>query len=117
MTFRVPNKYRDRSASVISRYGSVGDDGNGIFLVPIFGHKFQCIASNGGGWEHVSVMGPGRVPNWDEMCRIKNLFWGEDGIAVQYHPPKSEYVNDHKHVLHLWSPVDGGFPRPPKEYV
>lgn len=64
------------------------------------------IASDGQGWEHVSVHGTtGRgefTPSWDQMCFIKDLFWDEDDCVIQYHPPKSEYVNKHKNTLHLW---------------
>ena len=46
-------------------------------------------------WEHVSVSAEGRCPTWDEMCFIKDLFWDKHEIAVQYHPPESEYVRCH----------------------
>jgi hypothetical protein len=65
-------------------------------------------------WEHVSVslarVGKARLPNWEEMQFVKNLFWHEEDCVVQFHPPKSEYVNNYR-VLHLWRSPD--FPRPP----
>lgn len=72
-----------------------------------------------GEWEHVSVhaktaKGQERTPNWAEMCWVKNLFWGPEECVVQYHPPASEYVNHHPHVLHLWRPVNKTIPTPPK---
>ena len=42
------------------------------------------------------------------------MFWDEEDCVVQYHPPKSDYVNIHKNCLHLWRPTDGELPRPPK---
>lgn len=33
---------------------------------------------------------------------MKDLFWSEDETVIQFHPPKSEYVNQHPYVLHLW---------------
>lgn len=54
------------------------------------------------GWEHVSVSTPKRTPNWTEMCLVKDLFWDEEETVIQFHPPKSQYVNNHPHVLHLW---------------
>ena len=39
------------------------------------------IASWGGGWEHVSVCPENRTPNWDEMCKIKDMFWNDDEVA------------------------------------
>jgi hypothetical protein len=46
------------------------------------------------------------------MCYVKNLFWGEDVSVMQLHPPKSEYVNNHKYCLHLWRPVNAEIPLP-----
>ena len=41
-----------------------------------------------------------------------NLF-GEEEAVVQIHPPKSEYVNNHQFVLHLWKPTKDALPLPP----
>jgi len=65
------------------------------------------------GWEHVSVSGPNRCPNWPEMCWVKDLFWEKHEMVVQYHPPESEYVNLHPHCLHLWRHQTLPFPMPP----
>lgn len=78
-----------------------------------------CIADSGAesGWEHVSVSlpdTPRKCPSWDEMCVVKRLFWDEEECVLQYHPAKSDYVNFHPGVLHLWRPVNGKFPMPPK---
>jgi len=69
----------------------------------------QIIASDGidpasNGWEHVSVSGKRRSPNWPEMCFVKDLFWYPDEAVVQFHPARKEYVNYHPHCLHLWKP-------------
>lgn len=65
------------------------------------------------GWEHVSVSTARRTPNWAEMCFVKDLFWSEDECVIQFHPPKSEYVNNHPYCLHLWRAVDGHIKSPP----
>lgn len=98
-------------------YGCTGDSGNGVFKVYVGGKSFRVIASNGMGWEHVSVS-PGSAqrkccPTWDEMCAIKDMFFGEDERVMQFHPPKSEYINNHPYCLHLWRPVDTEIPHPP----
>lgn len=64
------------------------------------------------GWEHVSVSTPGRPPNWREMCFVKDLFWDAEDAAMQLHPPKSNYVNNHPHCLHLWRPTQAEIPMP-----
>ena len=78
------------------------------------------IASNGMNWDHVSVSvakDKNKIPSWKEMCFVKDLFWEEDECVIQYHPPKSEYINIHKSVLHLWSPQMQVIPTPPLEMV
>lgn len=57
-------------------------------------------------WEHVSasIRGKHFCPSWEEMCFVKDLFWGEEETIIQFHPPKTEYVNTHGFTLHLWKP-------------
>jgi hypothetical protein len=69
------------------------------------------------GWEHVSVSTPRRPPNWAEMSFVKDLFWSENECVIQFHPPKSEYVNNHPFCLHLWRPVDDHVRLPPSILV
>lgn len=110
-------KYRLRDKE-IELYGISGDSGNGIFKVFVNGKSFWCIASNGGGWEHVSVSRPnGKLPTWEEMCGIKDIFFEEEEVVVQYHPKKSEYVNLHEGCLHLWRPTTEALPTPPMIFV
>jgi hypothetical protein len=90
--FKVPNEYRISNGEL----GSTEEIGNnGAFLIPYQLFTLRVIASDGMGWEHVSVSVQNRCPNWREMCFIKDVFWdAEDGV-IQYHPKKSEYVNLH----------------------
>ena len=69
------------------------------------------------GWEHVSVSARGRAPIWEEMVFVKNMFWEDHEMAVQYHPPKSEYVNFHPFTLHIWRAVEMSIPMPPSMLV
>lgn len=81
--------------------------------------KVSVIWSNGGGWEHVSIC-PYRkdyTPSWDEMCLLKDLFFREDEVVIQYHPAKSQYVNNMPHCLHLWRPMNEPVPTPPSIMV
>lgn len=65
------------------------------------------VGANEEGWEHVSVeLCARRLPTWEEMCLIKDIFWDEEEDVVQIHPKKSQYVNITE-ALHLWRPVDG----------
>lgn len=100
-------------------YGANGDSRNGMFKVFVNGKSFFCIASNGGGWEHISVSlaNQKRCPTWEEMCAIKDMFFEPDETVVQYHPAKSDYVNNHEYCLHLWRPLNAELVTPPKLYV
>lgn len=120
MAFKVPEKFRIRNFGKWSSDESFGN--NGAFQIRTL--KFPkvvyiVIASDGGGWEHVSVsiMGNQRCPTWDEMCFIKSLFWGPEDCVAQFHPPESDYVNHHPGCLHLWREVGHEFSRPPAIFV
>jgi hypothetical protein len=72
------------------------------------------------GMEHVSVSSYKRrqLPDWETMCRIKEIFWEDEEMVVQIHPKKSEYLhgvglpgNELETVLHLWRPTDGDWSR------
>lgn len=101
------------------------DGANGIFVVPLSDDTTAvCVISKGGGWEHLSVRMEVRwpdgkmtheTPEWDEMCKVKELFWDDpEDVVMQLHPAKSKYVNMHPNVLHLWRPINGHeIPTPP----
>jgi hypothetical protein len=103
------------------REGQYGSDESyglaGAFRLAHPGGALLLVISSGtdaeSGWEHVSVSAEKRTPTWDEMCWIKDLFWNEHETVVQYHPPKSEYVNFHPHCLHLWRSMTMSIPLPP----
>jgi hypothetical protein len=75
------------------------------------------VFSNSYDWEHVSVSFTYRCPVWEEMCKVKDIFFNEEESVVQYHPPKSNYVNHHPYCLHLWKPLKEKIPLPPKHFV
>ncbi len=110
MSFHVPEKCRVRNGS----WGTYSGHGNnGAFMCTVkHGQLLRVIASDGMGWEHVSVSRSDRCPTWEEMCQVKALFWDADDCVVQFHPPESDYVNNHPFCLHLWRQVGVEFPRP-----
>ncbi len=75
----------------------------------------SVIWSNGGGWEHVSIcpVDSKYTPSWEDMCRLKDMFFNDDEVVVQYHPAKREYVNNLLNCLHLWRPINETLPTPP----
>lgn len=61
-------------------------------------------------WLHISVsmMGdPGLLPSWANLCEVRDVFLGEEALCLHLLPPKSEHVNIHHGVLHLWHCMDG----------
>lgn len=104
MSFHVPTEYSQPHPI----FGVKGEGNNGWFVFTRNGIVFKCQASDGEGWEHVSVsLNKNRCPTWGEMCIVKDLFWDKDDCVVQFHPPESEYVSMAKYCLHLWRPTDG----------
>lgn len=68
-------------------------------------------------WEHVSASLANRCPTWDEMAFIKNLFWNPEDTVIQFHPPESQYVNNHSFCLHLWRNTKVAIPTPPMNLI
>lgn len=113
--FHCPSENRIR----VGNLASTDEEGNnGAFYFPTTnGRALFVVASDGRGWEHVSVHAvqgkKSRTPTWNEMCAIKGVFWDEEDWVMQFHPAKSEYVNMHPNTLHLWRPTgDVTFPTP-----
>ena len=130
MSFKVPEEHRVRSGPLASdlSYGR-----NGAFVFPSVvpnrnlvviasdGKDWQAAGLSGVPWEHVSVhVYSGKrqfTPTWIEMCAVKDVFWDADDVVVQFHPAKSNYVNNHANTLHLWKPIGVELPIPPTETV
>lgn len=132
--FHVPNKFRVTNGRNPMYNSTDADGNNGQFLIrrKVFSPGvrdrngfmkkrtnnkdivFLIVASDGLGWEHVSVsiLSHNRSPLWEEMCWIKDQFWDKEDVVVQYHPPESEYVNNHKYCLHMWRPTLADIPVP-----
>jgi hypothetical protein len=123
--FHVPELSRGGPLTDPSWHGTARDGNNGAFDLPSPepGWRLACVASDGEGWEHVSVHAYNtirtkqRVPKWIEMCYVKRLFWDGDDVVMQLHPREVDYVNVHPHVLHLWRPTELSIPLPPPIFV
>ena len=124
MAFRCPDDGRITRGAYATDPGTVT---HGAFFIASPDRKernpLKVIADAGvnpddpTGWEHVSVSLPHRCPTWAEMCRVKDLFWGPDDVVMQLHPTRAEYVDMHPNCLHLWRPVSGTIPAPPRRLV
>lgn len=54
-------------------------------------------------WLHVSISREDCLPSYEDLCKTKTEFIGEDKTAIQVFPPKAKHVNLHPYCLHLWT--------------
>jgi len=80
-------------------------------------YGLHIIASTGGGWDHVSVSLPDKIPSWNMMKAVRELFFKPEETVVQIHPPKDREVNCHPYCLHLWRKQGFEMPLPPTEMI
>jgi len=114
-----PEQYR----LVRGEFATNRGDPFGMFLIPPTARRSEAIriiATDGRdpdepllAWEHVSVSLASRYPTWDEMCKVKDLFWEPEDCVIQLHPPRSQWINNHPYCLHLWRPLEFEIQLPP----
>ena len=122
--FKVPEKNRILTGQFQS---SASNGNNGQFFFYPTERSFPkdvrhtkglfAQASDGAGWEHVSVSiivpkgNIRRLPTHREMEFVRHQFWGNTDWVVEFHPPATEYVSNAP-CLHLWRCSNGEFPTP-----
>ena len=99
-----PHKKAEKYRIKAGEYKSPDNANFGAFRIPTKKGVLRIIVSDGFGWDHVSVSLSNRTPTWNEMCFVKDLFFEEEETVIQYHPPRSKYINDGEYVLHMWRP-------------
>lgn len=119
MSFHVPELLRVAKGKMAS---TALDGNNGAFVIPplVPGRTLWTIASDGEGWEHVSVSLMGqrtKTPTWAEMHYVCRIFWDDEYLVVQFHPRRSQHVNYHPGCLHMWRPVGVALPEPEARLV
>jgi hypothetical protein len=97
-------------------YASTAAGGpNGAFKLrsPMDHKPMGVFASDGLGWDHVSVSRHDRCPTWEEMEYVRNLFFEPAETAMQLHVPADRHMNVHPFCLHIWRPQQVEIPVPP----
>jgi len=61
------------------------------------------LLDDGSFWDHLSVSRVDRIPSWDDLVMVKEIFIGCEREALQLFPLRSEYVNVCKNCLHIWA--------------
>lgn len=106
---KTPNLFIEAETKNDGMGGKYYDKYTGKWLNFIFSYQM--------GWEHLSVSMPSRTPTWNQMCVMKDIFWNKNEACVEYHPREEDYVNNHKHCLHIWRPTHETLPTPPSILV
>lgn len=79
---------------------------------PVNQKRYWCKFTSAMGWEHAAVSGRNhKIPEWEIMCRVKDIFWDEEECCIEFHPRKSQYVNNDE-CLHIWKPIGVELPEP-----
>lgn len=115
-------------AEALKRFKSRRGDRFGLFIVthPTFNIRMMVDDGSETGWEHVSVSCKVQKPDstihdvtppWETMMMAKLWFWEDEECVVEFHPPRSVYVNRSEHVLHLWRRVGVDIETPPMDLV
>jgi hypothetical protein len=83
--FKVPNEYRIQ----VGELGSTEEMGNnGAFLIPYQSFTLRVIASDGQGWEHVSVSLQNRTPELARDVFHQRFILGRGGCGDSVSPEK-----------------------------
>lgn len=52
---------------------------------------------------HVSVSRAKKLPTWEDLKAVKNVFMGPEVDAFHIIPAISDHVNLHNYTMHLWT--------------
>ena len=94
-----------------------GPLGMSLFVVCSDGSDWPAAGLPGEAWEHVSVSTNTRTPTWREMEWVRDLFFTDDELVLQYSVPRAKHINKHEFVLHMWRPTVTEIPLPPPACV
>ncbi len=93
---RLPQGWRQLGNDTLSPVSYAGPKGLKVMV--------SCMTElDGRGWKHVSFSHRDRLPTYEEMVKIKQIFIGSNADAIQLLPRASRHVNEHPYCLHLWS--------------
>ena len=82
--------------------GSGSYRGPGLYVITTVARE-----DDGKRWLHVSFSRKDRIPSYEDLRLIKELFVGRDRLAVQVFPAARKHVNYMETCLHLWHCLDG----------
>ncbi len=72
----------------------------------VYGSLKNCSVmwgrKEGGLYDHVSISPTNRIPTWNELCKVKDMFFKDDEECYLVFPKKEQYVNLDKYCMHIW---------------
>jgi len=63
-------------------------------------------------WLHVSCAHPEKLPSWETLKTVKDIFVGRNRQAIQILPSEKRYININEYCLHLFCCLDDADPVP-----
>jgi hypothetical protein len=80
---------------------------SGLVKLPDCGTCSVIYGNNKYGYEHVSISLKHKfgIPSGEDMCVLKDIFFGDEEEVYYIHTKKSEYMNISENCLHLWKPI------------
>lgn len=90
-------------SKVVQPIWLLGEPEDPIHIQASVERKGDCLY-----WYHVSFKRQeDRTPSAEDVRRVREAMFRRSSVVVQVFPPRSEYVNLHAHVLHLWERLGG----------
>ena len=88
-----------------------------LLVIASNGRDWKDCGLSGEVWQHVSVSLAKRAPTWREMEFVRELFFNDDELVLQFSVPREKHINVHDNCLHLWKPTETFIPLPPQATV
>lgn len=80
---------------------------SGLIKLPDCGTCSVISRNNKYGYEHVSISIKHKfgIPSREDICMLKDIFFGDEEEVYYIHTKKSEYMNISENCLYLWKPI------------
>lgn len=110
-------RIRGEAGSRHGAFSASGPLGWLLFIISSDGSDWLEAGLPPPAWEHVSVSLKHRTPSWKEMEWVREQFWLDEELVLQFSVPRSRHISYHDHCLHMWKPIGVDVPLPPPETV
>lgn len=95
------NAVENQFIRVEERVDGIAFKKNGMFVIVSIQKELD-----GNLWVHLSLSRQNRLPTYNDMKFVKDVFIGKDKKAIQVFPESDKHVNLMENCLHLWHCID-----------